>query len=497
MKLPLLSRRPSLRRLLGIAAAAAAVLACAGESAAAEKTEQLVVFLQPGAAGVDAVFEQKRLPEIRNLARQMGVAVLVRDVRRGAPEQVAVTPLLVYQNHRGRSIYQGRSTTLERIRNFIRTSRYVPQGEAPNRRRDIPVWPLGRARVWAPLKVSPVTGFPPRNYDHEAFLQEALAGIREGFEHFRFRDRVDLGRADRGFYMDFYPWRSRDGSLFLSLALYSQFHCKAPIFEKKKAPLTGPWQDRKALFRKAARILEAEVARHIRDPESGDSFTPVPEDTLRVSWPSIALALPPAPPRSRTAAAVDLTLPNDWILEPAGPDDPPMLLFRFPAPLDQYAGEITAAAGELHLTEGPGLSGAKGYVEVDTRSAVTMGNAVLDEAIRGAVMLNARKHPTARFTIDAIDNDGPPLAYGRLTPAGIRGQFTLKDTTIALSAAGEFEPVVGPDGRPRLLVRGRFQIDLRDFDIEGADGPAPARHILIFDIHLTYGKMAAATAEIP
>jgi hypothetical protein len=29
-----------------------------------------------------------------------------------------------------------------------------------------------------------------------------------------------------------------------------------------------------------------------------------------------------------------------------------MLLFRFAAPLDQYAGEVTAVAGELHLSEG-------------------------------------------------------------------------------------------------------------------------------------------------
>ena len=36
---------------------------------------------------------------------------------------------MVYQNHRGRSVYQGRTTTPERIRNFIRTSRFVPPGK--------------------------------------------------------------------------------------------------------------------------------------------------------------------------------------------------------------------------------------------------------------------------------------------------------------------------------------------------------------------------------
>ncbi|HHP7235839.1 MAG TPA: YceI family protein [Desulfobacterales bacterium] len=496
MKIKSWSKPPRYRRLsiaMWVLVFAGGLLATVGATAD-EGYEQLIVFLQPGASSVETVFETQRLPEVRELAREMGVGVIVRDAGPKAPADIAVTPLLVYQNHRGRSIYQGRTTTLDRMRNFIRTSRYVPQGDAPNRRGNIPVWQQGRARIWAPLKVSAVTGFPPPDYDHEAFMKTALSGIREGFEQFRFRDRVDLGRADRGFYMDFYPWLSEDGTLFLSLALYSQFHCKEPIFEKKRAPLTGPWKDRRALFREAARVMEAEVARHIRDPESGDSFTAVPADTPQVSWTSLDLDLPPEPPRSNMAAAADLSLPQDWTLEAAAPDDPPMLLFRFAAPLDQYAGEVTAVAGELHLSEGLKLSGARGFVEVDTRSSVTMGNAVLDEAIRGTVMLYTRKYPTARFTIDSIQGDGRPLAYGRLTPAGIQGQFTLKGTTVPLAVAGEFEPIVGRDGLPKLLVNGRFQIDLRAFDIEGADGPAPARHTLIFDINLTYGEMAAVAA---
>jgi hypothetical protein len=47
---------------------------------------------------------------------------------------------------------------------------------------------------------------------------------------------------------------------------------------------------------------------------------------------------------------------------------------------------------------------------------------------------------------------------------------------------------------PRKYPTARFTIDLRAFDIEGADGPAPARHTLIFDINLTYGEMAAVAA---
>ena len=47
----------------------------------------------------------------------------------------------------------------------------------------------------------------------------------------------------------------------------------------------------------------------------------------------------------------------------------------------------------------------------------------------------------------------------------------------------EIEPILGEDGKPRLLIHGTFKIDLRTFNIEGADGPAPARHTLLFDLN--------------
>ena len=118
------------------------------------EAEQLIVFVQPDVSPVAKSFRQRRLPQIRKLAQTLGVDLYEVDARKGSPSTVGITPLIVYQNHRGRSIYQGRTTTPERIRNFIRTSRFVPQGKAPNRRENIPVWQEGRSRIWAPLKVA-------------------------------------------------------------------------------------------------------------------------------------------------------------------------------------------------------------------------------------------------------------------------------------------------------------------------------------------------------
>ena len=160
--------------------------AASDQGAQVETTyEQLIVFRQPGASHVDQLFEAEQLPPMRQIAESMGVSLHVVDARQGAPPEIALTPLIVYQNHRGRSIYQGRTNTPDRVRNFIRTSRFVPQGAEPNRRSDIPVWQMGRGQIWAPLKVSSVSGTPPEDYNDQTFRAEALEAISQGFTQFK------------------------------------------------------------------------------------------------------------------------------------------------------------------------------------------------------------------------------------------------------------------------------------------------------------------------
>ena len=448
---------------------------------AATRPEQVIVFTQPGKSPVDDMFQERYLPEIIDLAESMGVGVQVVEVHKGAPAEVTITPLIVYQNYRGRSIYQGRTTTPERIRNFIRTSRYVPQGKDPNRRESIPIWQSGRARAWAPLKVAAVTGSRPSDYDHDAFVADALDHVIKGFSKFKVNRTADLGRADRGFYMDFNPWLSEDGTLFLSMVLFSQFDCKSPVFFKK---ITGPWKEYGYLFQQAGEILEGAAVRIVQDPTSGDSFDPVPSNVEKLNWQKIGFPLPPGPEAKSSDVDPSVKIPQNWVLAKSGPDDPPMILFRFPSPLDNYAGEIKSGKGELTLAEDLKVTGAKGWIEIDTRKAVTMGDPRLDEAIQGSLLLYTKKYPAAKFHVESVAGDDRPLAYSRLSPAAVSGTFTLKGRNVPLTTVTELEPIIGADGKPRLLVRGSFKIDLRSYNIEGADGPAPASHTLLFDLNL-------------
>ena len=444
-------------------------------------SEKLIVFVQSKASPIEKTFRQHHLPRIRELARTMDIPVHVVDAGDGAPAEIAITPLIVFQNFRGRSIYQGRKTTLDRIRNFIRTARWVSQGNALYPRRQIPIWQQGRTRTWAPLKVAAVTGTRPANYRHDTFVAAALKHIAMGFTRFSMHQTAYLERADRGFYMDFNPWLAKDGTLYLTMILFSQFDCKTPVFIRK---IMGPWPERHRLFQQAAVMMEDAVVRITRDPASGDSYEPVPGSVPRLSWEKLGLALPPAPKDQRAQIRTSLKIPEKWIFARPGPEAPPMILFRFPPPLDHYAGEVTSVGGRFYLTRHLSVDGAKGWVEIDTTKAITMGDPDLDEAIRGSMLLNTKQFPSAGFMIEKIVSDGQPLAYGRLTPASITGSFTLKGISSPLTAAIEFDPVIGDDGHPLLLIRGTFKIDLHTFNIAGADGPPPANHTVLLDLNL-------------
>ncbi len=456
------------------------ILVLPQKAPAVSEAEQLLVFVQDGGSPVGKTFKTRNLPKIRRLAEEMGVSVHLIDARQGSPKEITITPLMVYQNHRGRSIYQGRTTTPGRFRNFIRTSRFIPQAKMPYVRENIPIWEDGRTRLWAPLKVIPLAGTVPQHFDQDKFFSEALESIRSGFKNFQTKRKVTLGRSDRGFYMDFYPWLSGDGALYLSLAIFSQFDCKEPVFESK---LSGPWKNRNQLFGKSAVVVEQAVEKIIKNHDSGDSFDPVAKHTPNRRWEDIGFPLPPEPEKKRTKLPSIAEIPQHWIFVKPGRRDPPMIQFRFPAPLDNYAGEVSEGTGEFSLLKKNRLEGASGSIEVDTRSTITMGNAVLDEAIQGSMLLNSTKFPTAVFTLEAIESDGQEISFGRLIPADVSGTFTLKGKNVKLTCPAEFELGIGEDETPSLMIRSAFKIDLRTFNIEGADGPEPAKFTLLFDVN--------------
>lgn len=444
--------------------------------------EQLIVFTPKKGSGVGTYFQKSLLPEIMTVAKGFDLTVSIDEGAAGLPPEVGITPLIVYQNHLGRSVYQGRTTSFKRIKNFIRTSRRVPQGAKKLELNDIPVQPRGKMRLWSPVKISPVSGTPPQTYNEPLFLSSARKAVYQGFTKFRIKKDDSFGRSDRGFYMDFYPWCADDGTLYLSLALFSQFHCKDPVFTLKGEQLKGRWEDRFELFKKAAVLMENAVDKAAADPVSGDGFDSVPADTPVTDWKRLGYALPKPLAGKAFAPPVDLVLPNRWSVPLKHPEGLAAVQFRFPAPLDNYSGEALTVSGFVSFPKENTITGMTGAVVVDTLS-VTMGESDLDTAIKGGLFLDSEAYPEASFHIKKVTGSGI-IEFGRLAIADVEGMFRLKDKDIPLLLPVTLEPVLDDLGRPSLIITGSFSIDLRDFDIEGATGPEPEKYILIFDLNL-------------
>lgn len=475
------------RRLANMLVGALAAAAGLAPNAEASSAEQLVVFVSRDDSAVSQSFRERTMPELEQLAVAQDLQLAVVDVARGAPPEIRCTPAIVFADHRGRSIYQGRTTTLERIGNFIQTARAVPQGSAELVRTLIPVAPLGRMKVAAPIKITPLTGTPPPDFDEAAFRDDALRAIASGMERFDLADRVELGRTDRMFYVDFHPYRAADGRLFVTTALFSQFHCHQPLFTRFGNPVEGSWDDRDAVLAKAAGELAERIFAAIDDPHVGDGFVPLGADVPVRTWEELGLPLPDRSTdvAAAAAAAPDLVVPRRWTVDAAANARRTAIQFRFPAPLDGYAGRATELSGEVTLDPSLTAASLAGYFAVRTDS-VTMGEPALDDYLHGRTMLDASRHPESRFDFDSVAASADArIAFGSIVPVTLQGRFTMRGIGIPLQVPAQLEAVVGADGRPRLVLEGRWSVDLLEqFAMEGPDGPEEIRHVLVYTCNI-------------
>ncbi len=463
--------------------------------------ETLILFLQHDPSPLAAAFEAETLPEIQTLADELGVTLLQRRVSRqgSAPVGVNITPLIVFQNHRGRSIYQGRYTTLDRVRNFVRTSRFLPQGDEPLVREDVPVWEVGGTRdaggamVATPIKI---TAFATAG---GGYLRTAASDldrrIREAIDaaedRFTYRSRVELGRSDRMFYIDFYPYLDAEGQvgpgtkLYLGMAVFSQFHCHEPIWTLDGSALTGTWGEAPSVFADGFKLAAEEIARQLGESPLGDGFDTVPATVARVSWDAAGLTLPAPPAHASAQDLADAELVRDWVMDQDVQAERPAVQFAFPPPLDGYAGQALDVTGEFSLGVDNSLPEAGGTFRADPAS-VTMGESDLDAAIHGS-MLEVDTHPDSSFVIESIDSVESAPAFGQVTPAVLHGRFTMKGQSLPLSVPVSIEAYLHRSGEPRLSIDGRWTLRLLEpFGIDGPPGDTPTNDTLIFRCHLVF-----------
>ncbi|MEM6456182.1 MAG: hypothetical protein AAF772_13885 [Acidobacteriota bacterium] len=472
-----------------------------GQAADDGLEEALVVFVRATESEVSRAFAETHLPALRDVAAQLDLPLRRVDLDASdaaAPAGVHLTPLIVYHGARGQAIFQGRYADPGKVAHFVRTSRAVPVPSEPETRRGELVWRSGRAAIAGPLKLTDLAGTTPADFDADAFARAALAGLDAGMRDFGVVDEVVLGPSDRRFYLDVHPHRSENGTLSLSVALFSQFDCVDALFTNFGDPIQGPWAERDALFARAGALLEDAVRAEVAGSAIGDGFDPVPTAVAKNGWADLGLVQPSAADAAALAAAAAITLPARWAMPPA-PADPanaaPQLVFRFPPPIERYTGEVRTVDAALDLGPDGALDGARGWVEAGTAS-VTMGEEALDNAIH-ATMILVDRHPSSRFTLEQLRParaDDTQLRFGRATPVVAEGTFELMGQAVPMTVRGELEPVIDADGAPRLriAVTARFNLET-PFGIKGPDGPKDARETLV--LHFNTLLQAADAAS--
>jgi hypothetical protein len=444
---------------------------------------ELIVFTSQADHPVSQDLVQKYLPQIEAMAKAQDIAVKVITVTDAAPELVTFTPAIVFQNHLGRSLYVGRYHYIDKIKTFIRTVKRLPQQTVDNEKHDVLVARLGRSALVTPVKLTDLAGSLPAKFNQAAFHKEALNALAAGMKQYKFHSLYHPQRTERLIYTAFYPYRGEDGKLFVSAEMYSQFNCVDPIYKRFDQPFEGTWQQRKQLFMTIGAAIEAEVMQQLSRTDKGDGLVPLPATVKTVSWESLGLPLPPAPPASEAGvASAPARLSQQWSF--AGPveQDIPVVGFAFPAPIDYYAGELSDLQGNLSLGDGFDMASALGVFSVRMES-LTMGDVALDHSVQG--MLKMVDHPVSHFIFQKMKTiENAKLAFGYVTQFVVLGEFEFMGVKAPAEVTAQVEPVLDEAGAPRLQVFASFTIRLQErYGVKGPDGPADAKDTVNFTLN--------------
>jgi len=428
----------------------------------------------------DAHFLKEAEPFLEEMAKKQGLTFMSLDPKAGLPSEISTTPAIVMLGDKGTSIYTGRYMDFHRIKSFLRSSRVLAQPDQVNLRKGVSALLRGRAKVAAQIKVTSLEG-EASTVEVEAFSESAISSLQSAFQHLKIRDSLLIHKTDRTFFLDLHPYLGQDQKLYLSCAVYSQFHCTRPIFDNYEQPIVIHWEDREEGMASAARLMEDQILKAMESSEIGDAFSPVSAEAVSQSWEQLF----PDWKKQRDIGAPhsiphDLDLPRRW----AGPRSvdslSPLLQFNFFPPLDWYSGELVKLKGQIVLDQDMNLIQGSFIAGM---SSLTMGNAELDEKV-WKKYLKVKKYPEALFIME-MSEPHLPLEWGKSRNVRLKGNMTLMKESQPLEVEAILTPFLDKEEQPCILVSARFSLNITDdFGIDGPEsGPPESRKNMEFNLN--------------
>lgn len=436
--------------------------------------EELLIFVQPEQ---QSEFTKNNLKTLTTLLKEQGIQVQQLDVSKvGAPKEVGFTPFIVYRNHLGRKVYKGRYTTHQRLLNFIRTVRRLPEAAINYQEKEVFVREYDRAALLLKPKITAPTG-KTEGLDLAKINQQALQGLEKSLENWTYNTSYAVTDGDELFYMNFYPYIAEDGKVYVSAELYAHYDCHTPIYQQYKTPAVG--QSVETAFAQAGKDLLAEINRQLVESEAGDAMHFLSQKTKQTPWDKLPLQALQVPKRTTSSKSTTITLPQNWEMQGPVAQGAPLLSFNFPAPLRHYGGELKKVAGKISLKDPKSFAHAQGRFVVDVNS-LQMGQAELDSYVKGSLLL-VNSHPEATLIFKKVIGNDLNLQLGRLTIVQIEAELQLLGKTSQVIAQTELEPFINEEGDLLMNISTQFTLEdlLGNFEIEGPDGPKEANNKLI------------------
>ncbi len=430
--------------------------------------EQLIIFRQNTESTVIVDFHVKMMDDIKAIAKKQNLDIIIADIEDGAPKEVTYTPFIAFRNKEGVSLFYGRWNQASKLENFIRTSRIFKQSDAATLKEDILEFKSGRTKVLMPIKITEMTGTPPKDYNYESFKKEVKEYADEGTLKFKQVPQSALGKNTRAFYTAIYVNHDEKCNYAVTSEIYSQFNCETPIYTSFDNPVVSKKLGK--AVKEVALNLEAEIFRQMRNPDNGDGFDAIPSKWQEVTWADIGGELD-----GPVLENVDEGEPQKFIAKEkwttnlnVREGDDPFGLFRFMAPLDNYTGELKSMKGNAVLQPGS-ISGAF-TVPV---SAITMGDKDLDDAISSFILKGDEMFLGFSWKQAGLKDN---LSSGMPVDFKIPARLKLNEKEKSVDVEGRLVP----QGE-QLQVSASFSIDKSIFGVEkGPDGPEETKELMEF-----------------
>lgn len=419
------------------------------------QTEKLLIFISDTTHSyADREFVKSYLPSLREYAMTDEVEVVIRPAAQGVLPSTTCTPAIYFYTGRELKYYNGRYKELNRIQNFIRSSRSIPLSEATDTISHCYTLRDGKMHYTMPIKVSPVTG-KGKNLGMVRGSLDRL--FQKDFSGASYQSQATHPYFGRKYYFDFHPYVNGK-YVYISVEVYSEFHCKEPIYSSP-SPLVAKADEVVNLVLSAKRAALHAMFQNIDHGQYGDAHQVIPTDHPSLSLESLDIQV--GSTQNTNQAPFPDQLPDHWVFEKALNPKTPIIQFGIPNTI--YIGEINELSADLRLSTMQGFATA-------LQRTLFMGDQGLEESVRERILTDQFPSSTLRLN-QVIKEPNTPINRYQTYEYLLQGELSFVGKTIDEEVLLRLTPFVDQDNVLKLYCNAEFKLLLqRQFGIESGVG---------------------------